>query len=178
MSKPGSQKAPNVVGPRTKRAGGLDRIDIAILEALQDNGRITYQALSEKVGLSPRPCLERVRRLEQRGVIRGYTALVEPAAIGLDIMALAEIAMRDTSAGARQRLERSLRAHPAVVELQVVTGEYDYVARIVVPTLSAYEALTDGFLTDPTFGIARIHTTFVLKTLKPLNAFPVGNSGE
>jgi Lrp/AsnC family leucine-responsive transcriptional regulator len=178
MSKRGSEKAPNVVSPRGKRAAGLDRIDIAILEALQDNGRITYQALSEKVGLSPRPCLERVRRLEQRGVIRGYTALVEPAAVGHDIIALAEIAMRDTSAGARQRLERSLTVHPAVVELQVVTGEYDYIARIVAPTLAAYEALTDAFLTDPVFGIARIHTTFVLKTLRTFDGFPVSDSRE
>jgi Lrp/AsnC family leucine-responsive transcriptional regulator len=178
MSKAGSQKEPNIAGSRGKRGAGLDRIDIAILEALQENGRMTYQALSEKVGLSPRPCLERVRRLEQRGVIRGYTALIEPAAIGHDIIALAEIAMRDTSAGARQRLERSLSAHAAVIELQVVTGEYDYVARIVAPTLAAYEALTDAFLTDPTFGIARVHSTFVLKTLKTFDGFPVGDSRD
>lgn len=178
MSKRELEKALNIVSPRAKRAAGLDRIDMAILKALQDNGRITYQALSERVGLSPRPCLERVRRLEQRGVIRGYTALVEPSAVGHDIIALAEIAMRDTSAGARQRLERSLSAHPAVIELQVVTGEYDYIARIVAPTLSAYEALTDAFLTDPTFEIARIHTTFVLKTLKAFDGFPVGDSQD
>ena len=112
----------------------LDRIDLAILEALRGDGRMTYQALSERVGLSPRPCLERVRRLEQKGVIRGFTALLDPASVGHDIIALAEIAMRDPSAAARQRLERALCAHPSVVELQVVNGENDYVARIVAPT--------------------------------------------
>ncbi len=164
------RRAPTVA----KRAPALDRIDRAILAALRENGRITYQALSDKVGLSPRPCLERVRRLEQRGVIRGYTALLDPAALGHEIIALAEIALRDPAAGVRQRLERALCANPAVVELQVVNGEYDYVARMVAPSLAAYEALTDAFLADPAFGIARIHTTFVLKTLRSFDGYPVG----
>lgn len=166
-------KAKASMRSRGRRASALDRIDAAILEALQENGRITYQALSERVGLSPRPCLERVRKLEQRGIVRGYTALIDPAALGHDIVALAEIALRDPSAGTRQRLERALCAHLAVIELQVVNGEYDYVARIVAPSLAAYETLTDGFLADPAFGIARIHTTFVLKTLKSLDRYPV-----
>ena len=163
---------------RGRRAARLDRIDLAILEALQENGRMTYQALSERVGLSPRPCLERVRRLEHKGIIRGYIALVDPAAIGHEIIALAEIAMRDPSAAARQRLERTFCAHPSIVEMQVVSGEYDYIARIVSPTLADYEALTSAFLADSAFGIGRIHTTFVLKSLKPLDAYPVHLSGD
>lgn len=165
--------------PLSRNAKGtLDRIDLSILEALRQNGRITYQALSERVGLSARPCLERVKRLEQKGVIRGYTALVEPSILGHDIIALAGISMRDPSAAARQRLERALGAHPAVVELQVVNGEYDYIARIVASTLAAYEALTDAFLADPGFGIGRIHTTFVLKTLKSFEGYPVPDSAD
>jgi len=156
----------------------LDRIDLSILEALRRSGRITYQALSERVGLSARPCLERVKRLEQKGVIRGYTALVEPSALGHDIIALASISMRDPSAAARQRLERAMMAHRAVVELQVVNGEYDYIARLVAPSLAAYEALTEAFLADPAFGIGRIHTTFVLKTLKNFDGYPVFGSGD
>jgi DNA-binding Lrp family transcriptional regulator len=157
-----------------KRKAGLDRIDRAILRALRQDGRMTFQALSEKVALSPRPCLERVRRLEQRGIIRGYTAIVEATSLGHDIIALAAIAMRDPSAGVRQRVERALCAHPSVVELHVVNGEYDYMARIVAPTLASYEALTEVFLTDPSFGIARIHSTFVLKTLRVFDGYPVG----
>jgi Lrp/AsnC family leucine-responsive transcriptional regulator len=114
-----------------------------------------------------------VKRLEQKGVVRGYTALVEPAALGHDIIAMAGISMRDPSAAARQRLERAFSAEPSVIELQVVNGEYDYVARIVAPTLAAYEALTDAFLADPGYGIGRIHTTFVLKTLKTFDGYPV-----
>jgi Lrp/AsnC family leucine-responsive transcriptional regulator len=154
----------------------LDRIDRAILAALLENGRITYQALSERVGLSPRPCLERVRRLEENGVVRGFAALLDPGALGYQIVAFAEIALRDTSAASRQRLERALGAHPAVIELQVVSGTYDYMARIVAPSLSAYEALTDAFLTDGGFGIARIHSTFAMKTLKSFDGYPVPDS--
>jgi DNA-binding Lrp family transcriptional regulator len=156
----------------------LDRIDLLILDVLRQNARITYQALSERVGLSPRPCLERVKRLEQKGVVRGYTALIEPAALGHDIIAMAGISMRDPSAAARQRLERAFSAEPSVIELQVVNGEYDYVARIVAPTLAAYEALTDAFLADPEYGIGRIHTTFVLKTLNTFDGYPVLTSRE
>src|SRR3712207_4866345 len=112
-------KPPSKLLSRSAKAS-LDRIDLLILDALRDNGRITYQALSERVGLSARPCLERVRRLEQKGVIRGYTALIEPSALGHDIIALAGISMRDPSTVTRQRLERALATNPAVVELQVV----------------------------------------------------------
>jgi Lrp/AsnC family leucine-responsive transcriptional regulator len=101
---------------------------------------------------------------------------VEPAALGHDIIALAGISMRDPSAASRQRLERAFAAHPSVVELQVVNGEYDYIARIVAPTLAAYESLTEAFLADPGFGIGRIHTTFVLKTLKDFEGYPAGDS--
>jgi DNA-binding Lrp family transcriptional regulator len=171
MKSPAKQLSPSI--RRT-----LDRIDLSILEALRQSGRITYQALSERVGLSARPCLERVKRLEQKGVIRGYTVLVEPSALGHDIIAMAGISMRDPSAVARQRLERALMVHPAVVELQVVNGEYDYIARIVAPSLAGYEALTDAFLADPGFGIGRIHTTFVLKTLKGFDGYPIANSRD
>ena len=162
--------------PSRSAKPALDRIDLLILEELRRNARITYQALSERVGLSARPCLERVRRLEQKSVIRGYTAVVDPSALGHDIIALAGISMRDPSTGTRQRLERALTANPAVVELQVVNGEYDYTARIVAPTLAAYEALTEAFLADPGFGIGRIHTTFVLKTLKDFDGYPVADN--
>jgi Lrp/AsnC family leucine-responsive transcriptional regulator len=170
-------KPPSKLLSRSAKAS-LDRIDLLILDALRDNGRITYQALSERVGLSARPCLERVRRLEQKGVIRGYTALIEPSALGHDIIALAGISMRDPSTVTRQRLERALATNPAVVELQVVNGEYDYIARIVASTLAAYEALTEAYLADPGFGIGRIHTTFVLKTLKDFEGYPVADNRD
>jgi Lrp/AsnC family leucine-responsive transcriptional regulator len=175
MRRPSAPPAP--VARRPRRTASLDRIDLAILQELQANGRITYQALSDRVGLSPRPCLERVRRLEERGIVRGYAALVDPGALGHHVIAIAEIAMRDPSGATRQKLERALAADPAVVELYVVNGAYDYVARVVAPTLAAYEEWTDA-LTDPAFGIARVHSTFVLKTLQPFSGYPTGDSED
>jgi Lrp/AsnC family leucine-responsive transcriptional regulator len=165
---PMSGNEQTVPGPaeRRKLPIRLDRIDLAILRALRENGRMTYQALSERVGLSPRPCLDRVRRLERAGVIKGYTVQIDPTAFGVELVALAEIALRDPSVPIRRHLERLLCAEPTVQELQVVAGEYDYIARIAAPTLQSYEVYTDALLSDPANGIARIHTTFVLKTLK------------
>jgi DNA-binding Lrp family transcriptional regulator len=158
------------------RASGrqtFDSIDVKILETLRRRGRITNQALSEIVGLSARPTLERVRRLEAAGVIQGYSALLDPEAVGHEIIALAEIVMRDPSVGSRQRLEGRLLAHPSVVELQVVNGEADYHVRFVAASLGEYEALTDELISERAYGIARIKTAFVLKTLKPFSGYPV-----
>src|SRR4051812_8008022 len=77
MTDPSVIKTARPAATRARRAPVLDRIDVAILTALQENGRMTYQALSERVGLSPRPCLERVRRLEHKGVIRGFSVLLD-----------------------------------------------------------------------------------------------------
>jgi DNA-binding Lrp family transcriptional regulator len=166
MSADEQEAASRSPGEGRKPSARLDRVDLGILKALRENGRMTYQALSERVGLSPRPCLERVRRLERAGIIKGYSVLIDPAAFGTELVALAEIALRDPSAVIRQRLEKLLCAHQAVRELQVVTGEYDYIARIAALSLPRYEAFTDALLGDPANGITRIHTTFVLRTLK------------
>ena len=86
--------------------------------------------------------------------------------------------MRDPSGRRAPAPRAGALRPPSIVELQVVNGENDYVARIVAPTLAAYEALTEAFLADPGFGIARIHTTFVLKTLKSFDGYPVADSRE
>jgi DNA-binding Lrp family transcriptional regulator len=151
----------------------LDQIDRQILAILRENGRITYTALAELVGLTTRPCLERVRRLESRGILRGYGARIDPGMAGHAVIALAGIALREPSAATRQKVERSLVANPAVVELTIVNGDFDYLARVVAPSLEAYELLTHDYLADPAFGIGRIHTTFVLKTIKEFQGYPL-----
>ena len=129
--------------PRTGRVV-LDRIDLSILEALRENARITYQALSERVGLSPRPCLERVKRLEQKGVIRGYAALIEPrpSATTSSLLRASPCAIPRPPRGSVWN-GRSAPI-PSVVELQVVNGENDYVARIVAPTLAVLRGFDRG----------------------------------
>jgi Lrp/AsnC family leucine-responsive transcriptional regulator len=126
------------------------------------------------VGLSARPTLERVRRLEALGIIQGYAARIDPALTGHDVIALAHVFMRDPAAGAHQRAERALAAHPAAVEVTVVSGEPDYLVRFVAPTLAAYEAMIADLLGDPALGIGRIQTTFVLRTLKRFEGYPPG----
>jgi Lrp/AsnC family leucine-responsive transcriptional regulator len=154
----------------------LDAIDRRILAELRSNARITYQRLSGLVGLSPRPCLERVRRLEARGVIRGYTALLDPAVTGHRIVTIAAIQMREQISGARDRLEKRLEASASVVEVIVPSGDFDYLARVVTPDLETYETLTAAWLGDPSLGIARINTTFVLKTVRAFSGYPVAEA--
>lgn len=158
--------------PPTKRLR-LDPVDRQIVDILRADGRITNQALSEQVGLSPRPCLERLRRLEKSGLIMGYTARLAPELAGHAIVAIAQIGLRDHVAGRREHVERRLRANPSVVELLVVSGEADYLARIVASSLTSYEEMTGAWLADTALGISRIATTFALKALKPFDGYPL-----
>jgi DNA-binding Lrp family transcriptional regulator len=157
-------------------ADRLDQIDRKILAELKADGRITYQRLSEVVGLSPRPCLERVRKLEARGVIRGYTAVLDPALASHRMVAIAAIQMRDQASAARERLEKRLCATPAVVEITVPSGDFDYLARVAAPDLETYEALTAEWLGDTRLSISRINTTFILKTVRAFTGYPMDAS--
>lgn len=152
----------------------LDAIDRAIVAILRRDGRITNQALSEQVGLSARPCLERVRKLEASGLIQGYGARLAPELAGHPIVAFAQISLRDHSVGRRERVEKVLKACPDVVEVQVVSGEADYLVRIVAGSLAEYEELTGTWLADAQLGVARIATTFALKALKEFDGYPLG----
>ncbi|MDR6873116.1 Lrp/AsnC family leucine-responsive transcriptional regulator [Bosea sp. BE125] len=157
-----------------RKALTLDAIDRRIIAVLRGEGRITNQALSERVGLSARPCLERVRKLEASGLIRGYGARLAPELAGHAIVAFAQISLRDHSVGRRERVEKVLKSCPDVVEVQVVSGEADYLARIVAGSLADYEELTGAWLADAQLGVARIATTFALKALKEFEGYPLG----
>ncbi|CAN7610814.1 Lrp/AsnC family transcriptional regulator [Bosea sp. LjRoot9] len=157
-----------------RRTLTLDAIDRRIIAVLRGEGRITNQALSERVGLSARPCLERVRKLEASGLIRGYGARLAPELAGHAIVAFAQISLRDHSVGRRERVEKVLKSCPDVVEVQVVSGEADYLARIVAGSLADYEELTGAWLADAQLGVARIATTFALKALKEFEGYPLG----
>ena len=157
-----------------RRTLTLDAIDRRIIAVLRGEGRITNQALSERVGLSARPCLERVRKLEASGLIRGYGARLAPELAGHAIVAFAQISLRDHSVGRRERVEKVLKSCPDVVEVQVVSGEADYLARIVAASLADYEELTGAWLADAQLGLARIATTFALKALKEFEGYPLG----
>lgn len=143
----------------------LDRTDIAILKALQINGRISNVELAESVHLSPPATLARVRRLEQQGFIEGYTALLNRELLGHQNLALIEIALELHQHQRIHEVLEQLVAMPQVLECYHITGEYDYLLKVSVANTKAL----DGFISRqliPLPGIARIHTSIVLNQIK------------
>ena len=134
----------------------LDGIDLRILQALQADGRLTNQQLADQVGLSPSPCLRRVRRLERDGFIRTYRAVLDRESIGLGLTVFVDIKVEKHSRDNAQALQEALTALPEVVACHMVSGSADFMAEIVVPNLKAYERLlTERLLTLPMIGDIR-----------------------
>jgi len=113
----------------------LDELDVKILKILQAEARISNQELAERVGISPSPCLRRVRKLEQDGVIERYVTLVNPKAVGRGQHAFVEIRLEHQNRALTERFEAEVQKFPEVLECYLVAGEWDYVLRVVVPDL-------------------------------------------
>jgi Lrp/AsnC family transcriptional regulator of ectoine degradation len=148
----------------------LDRIDIAILAALQRDGRSTIQNLARTVALSPRATLERVRRLEASGVITGYQAVVELTRLSRPVNVFAEIILEKHAQGGR--FEKRIAALDDVVECWEVSGTVDYVARFVCADLPTYEELTKRLIDDPVLGVARIVSHVALRPVRRFAGYP------
>ena len=151
----------------------LDRADLKLLELLQRDGRATVQALSEAIHLSARATLNRVRRLEERGVIEGYRALVKRNALGEHVSVFAEIALKDQRQASVQRFERRMAGTSEVVACWIVSGRYDYLVRISCPTLEDYHRLINAWLDEAALGIEKIVSNIELQTIKEFTGFPV-----
>lgn len=151
----------------------LDDIDRKILAALQEDGRITSAELAERVGLSPSPCARRVRLLEQAGIITGYVALVDQVAVGLPVSVFASIKLERQREEELDRFAEAVGRWPEVVDCHLMTGQRDYLLRIVVEDLEAYERFLKEKLTRLD-GVASIESSFALKQLKRSHALPVG----
>jgi DNA-binding Lrp family transcriptional regulator len=154
-----------------RRPPALDRIDIKILAALQRDGRSTVQKLAGLVGLTPRPCLERVRRLEAAGIIAGYRAVIAIERLSKPVTIFAEIALEKL--GRQDRLEKRLRAIDEMVECWEVSGDLDYLARFVCSDVARYEALTTGLIDDPELGVRRITSHIALRPVCTFAGLPV-----
>ena len=150
-----------------------DRADLKLLDLLQRDGRTTVQALAEAIHLSPRATLNRVRRLEAEGLIQGYRALVNRAALGEQIVVFAEIALKDQRQATVQRFEACMDRSAEVVACYQISGPYDYLVRICCPDLARYRELTDGWLDDVGLGIEKIVTHTEWQTLKEFTGFPL-----
>ncbi len=125
----------------------LDAFDRQILNLLQSDGRMTNQDLADRIGLSPSPCLRRVRRLEERKVISQYVALVDPDAVGLHVTAFIRVRLHQQGEHHLGGFERAIAGFPEVMECYLMTGEADYQLRVVVPSLEAFEQFLRSKLT-------------------------------
>ena len=152
----------------------LDRIDRKILDTLQADGRLSNVDLAERVGLSPSPCLRRVKRLEDAGMIAGYRAVLDRKAIGLGLTVFIEIKVGKHSRDNANALQEALLTIPEVVSCHMVSGISDFLAEVVVPDLEAYERLmTDKILTLPT--IEDVRSNFAIRTIKSDAPLPLGH---
>jgi len=151
----------------------LDRYDRRILEELQKDGRISNQELAERIGLSPSPCLRRVRALEESGLITGYRALLDARKLGLDLMALIHISMDRHTPERFANFEERIAALPEVLECLLVTGQdADYQLKVVVADMDAFQQLLLEKITRIE-GVTGVHSSFVLRRVVDKTALPV-----
>ncbi len=150
----------------------LDEIDIQLLSLLQQDGRITNADLAKSVGLSPPSVLQRVRTLEKLGLIRGYHAILDAERLGLKITALAMISLALHQEQPIERFRKAIQGIPEVLECYHVSGEFDFLLKIVVKDIRAYEVLIREKLTKVK-GIGQIKTAFVLGTPKHTTQIPL-----
>lgn len=152
----------------------LDQIDLDILAALQADGRTTNVALAKQVGLSPTPCLERVKSLEAEGFIAGYSARLAPAALGLGLTVFVQISIERTSQQVFTDFRAAVQAIPEVQECHMVAGGYDYLLKVRVPDMLAYRNFL-GVVLSGIPGIRETHSYPVMEELKDSAAIPLGH---
>ena len=148
-----------------------DALDRKILNALQSNGRMTNQELADQIGLSPSPCLRRVRQLEASGVISRYVALVDPETIGLSVSAFVRIRLDQQDDRHLAAFETAIAEFPEVMECYLMTGEADYQLRVLVGSLGEFEDFLRRRLTRVK-GIANVTTSFALRPVIYKTALP------
>jgi Lrp/AsnC family transcriptional regulator, leucine-responsive regulatory protein len=154
------------------QSGTLDDIDRKILAVLQADGRISLADLSAKVGLSPSPCLRRIRILERDGIIARYVAVLDQGKVGLPVSVFVSIKLESQREQALERFNKAIAKWPEVLECYLMTGPRDYLLRIVVADLSAYERFLKQKLTKVD-GIASIESSFALEQVKYSHVLPI-----
>ena len=151
----------------------LDRYDRQILEILQTEGRIPNQDLADRIGLSPSPCLRRVRALEESGLIVGYRALLDARKLGLTLMALVHISMDQHTPERFANFEASVTVLPEVLECLLITGQAaDYQLKVAVRDMDHYQTLLLEKITRIS-GVTGVHSSFVLRRVVDKTALAV-----
>ena len=147
----------------------IDEIDRRILRALQRDGRMTVQQLSDEVGLSPSPCARRVRMLEKQGIIRGYAALIDEGRLGFGVSVFVSVKLDRQVDDALKNFETQVKSYPEVVDCWLMTGARDYLIRIATADLAEFEAFLTGKLTRID-GVSSIESSIPLRRVKAANA--------
>ena len=153
----------------------LDHIDHKILRHLQENARITNAELADRVGLSPTPCLRRLRRLESDGVIKGYHTEIDREALGVNVTVIILVKLEREDDKTLREFEKAIKDRTEVMECYLVTGKFDYFIRVVVPSLAAYETfLSETMLRMP--NIATVESSFTLREVERKVVMPIPES--
>ena len=150
----------------------LDAFDRRIIQQLQRNGRISNVDLAKAVGLSPSPCLRRVRDLEDAGIIDRYVAILNQGSAGFSLSVFVQVTLERQVETALETFERIIAERPEVMEAYLMTGDSDYLLRIVVPDVSDYEVFLKDHLTRIP-GVASIKSSFALNRVKYETALPL-----
>ncbi len=151
---------------------GPDTIDWTILSLLQRDARMSNVELAKAVGLSPSPCLARVRALEEAGYINRYVTLLNPLTVGLKVSVFIQVTLEKQIESALEVFEGAIRERPEVMECYLMTGDADYLLRVVVPDIQALEEFILRFLSRVP-GVGNIRSSFALKQVKYQTALPL-----
>lgn len=150
----------------------LDRIDRKILTQLQAEGRLTNQALSDRVALSPSACLARVKRLEEAGIIQGYHARLDPFSLEVGLVLFAEVTLKAHGTDDLARFDAAIEAIPQIVEASHVSGAYDYLLKVVVEDMAEWTRIGER-LTGAQVGADRINTHVLMRKPKIFVGYPI-----
>lgn len=150
----------------------LTAVDRKILRALQEDGRMTVQAIADRVGLSPSPCLRRIRQMERAGIISGYSATVDQRAAGLPVSVFISIKLERQRAHELDAFGAAIARWPEVMEAYLMTGQFDFLVRVVCADLPTYEHFLREKLTQIE-GVASIESSFSLGTVKASRVLPI-----
>ncbi|VAX04290.1 Transcriptional regulator, AsnC family [hydrothermal vent metagenome] len=154
----------------------LDKIDFAILESLQNSGRISNNDLADRVGLSPSACLRRVKSLEMDGIIDHYVAMVDQSAAGLPDNVFVHITVEKQTKERLAEFERRVKECPQIMECYLMSGDADYLLRVIVSDASDYERLHMDVITALP-GVSQIKSNFSLRTVTKKTSIPFKKNG-
>jgi Lrp/AsnC family leucine-responsive transcriptional regulator len=150
----------------------MDNYDLSILRQLQQDGRMSNLHLAEKIHLSAPQTLRRVRTLEEKKVIRGYVAQVDPKALGLGVMAFVNLSLDREQFRNVREVERQLMAFPNIIECHTISGDFDYILKVVAGDLkSLSQFLTDTLMQVP--GVASLRSMICMEEIKPVSGLPI-----